>query len=145
MLKQQKLTLVIPRLGTVRLSRRSIFHFPNGLIGFEQLKNYILVGSPEMEPLRWLIAVDDPTIGLPVILPWHVLPHYELPAEYADSTTYVPLVVVTLAAEATQITVNLKAPIVLNLRSRQGQQLILPGDRYSATHPMIPSAHVPSL
>ncbi|GBD07612.1 Flagellar assembly factor FliW [bacterium HR21] len=142
---KQKQTLIIPRLGTVRLSRRDIFHFPAGLIGFEQLKDYILVGSPDMEPLRWLIAVEDPTVGLPVLLPWYVLPHYELPAAYTDVTTYVPLVVVTLAAQATQITVNLKAPIVLNIRSRQGQQLILPGDRYSATHPLMLSADVASL
>ncbi len=136
MAQRRKKVLAIPGLGTVQLSPAHIFSFPSGLIGFEHLKEYVLVSSPEIEPLRWLIAVEDPTIGLPVLLPWYVLPHYELPGEYGDAQTYVPLVVVTLAAEASQITVNLKAPIILNVRTRQGQQLILPGERYSATHPL---------
>jgi flagellar assembly factor FliW len=135
-------SISVPGLGTIRPSRKHLFLFPAGLIGFEHLKTYCLVSSPELEPLRWLIALEDPTIGFPVLLPWYIVPHYELPAPYQDLQTYVPLVTVTLAQDPAQIVVNLKAPIVLNVRTRHGQQLILPGDRYSATHPLIqvPSA-----
>ncbi len=128
--------LVVPDLGTIRLQRKYLFTFPSGLIGFEHLKQYVIVASPELEPLRWVLAVEDPTIGLPVLLPWYVIPHYELPAEYADPQRFVPLVVVAIMPESGTVVVNLKAPIILDLQKRQGQQVILPGDRYSATHPL---------
>jgi flagellar assembly factor FliW len=127
----------VPGIGRIRFGRRHLFHFPAGLIGFEHLKDYVLVSTPDTEPLRWLISVEEPSIGFPVLLAWHIVPNYELPPEYSDATTYVPLVVVTLAAEVSHIVANLKAPIVLNVRTQQGQQLILPGERYSATHPVV--------
>ncbi|MEN3026583.1 MAG: flagellar assembly protein FliW [Chlorobiota bacterium] len=129
--------LRIPRIGTVRPTRRHLFYFPAGLIGFEHLKRYIIVSIPQQEPLRWLVAVDEPTIGFPVMLPWHIVPSYELPPEFNDPTTYVPLVIITLASDPTQLVANLKAPVVLNLKEQTGQQLIVPGDRYSATHPIV--------
>ncbi len=133
---QRARILCIPGLGVVRVRPKHIFTFPNGLIGFENLKEFVLVTSTRLEPLRWLIAVEEPTIGFPVLLPWHVVPEYELPAEYSDPHTFVPLVVVTTFTGSSHIVVNLKAPILLDVRRRQGQQLILPGDRYSATHPL---------
>lgn len=128
--------LAVPGLGTIRVQRKHLFTFPAGLIGFEHLKQYVVVTSPELDPLRWLLAVEDPTIGLPVLLPWYVVPHYELPPEYTDPQRFVPLVVVATMPDSCSVVVNLKAPILLDLRRRQGQQLILPGDRYSATHPL---------
>ncbi|MCS6966704.1 MAG: flagellar assembly protein FliW [Candidatus Kapabacteria bacterium] len=135
--KQQARSIQVPGLGSIRFQQKHIFTFPTGIIGFEHLKRYVLISSPELHPLRWLIAVEEPSIAFPVLLPWYVLPHYELPSEYSDLSTCVPLVIVTLAQDPAQIVVNLKAPILLNLRTRQGQQLILPGDRYSATHPLV--------
>jgi len=88
-----------------------------------------------MEPLKWVISLEQPEIALPTLVPWHVDPGYELPPEFQDPETFVPLAVVAFEPSG-QILVNLKAPIVLNVRTLQGRQVVIPGDRYSATHPL---------
>jgi flagellar assembly factor FliW len=125
----------VPGLGVLKVSQRRVFTFPSGLIGFEQLRKFVVASSAAMEPLKWLISLEQPEIALPTLVPWHVDPGYELPPEFQDPETFVPLAVVAFEPSG-QILVNLKAPIVLNVRTLQGRQVVIPGDRYSATHPL---------
>lgn len=115
-----------------------------GLLGFEHLKEYVLVTDPQEEPFAWLQVKDDASLAFVVINPFLVLPDYrpDIPdtdAEYLglkneDDALLLNIVTVHGPHRAT---VNLKGPIVINRRTRVGKQVVIANATdYSVQHPL---------
>ena len=58
-------------------SQPNTIKMPFGLLGFEQLKEYVLLASPEEAPFLWLESPQDASISFLVISPFVALPHYQ--------------------------------------------------------------------
>lgn len=129
----QEIILTTTQFGKISVDINNIFHFPNGLLGFEELKRFILISDEETEPFKWLLSVDDPNIGFPIISPFYIDFDYNIGREL-DLENFVLFVVVTLQDENKNISANLKAPILLNLIDMTGEQLLIPFEKYSTTH-----------
>jgi flagellar assembly factor FliW len=104
---------------------------PMGLLGFEQHKNFVLLGSPEEAPFLWLRIADDPSLSFLVISPFMVLPSYQ-PDLSEEDTKFLALQnpedalifnIVTVHTDG-QASVNLKGPIVVNRQTLIGKQCI---------------------
>src|SRR5262249_59674615 len=54
----------------------NIISLPLGLLGFEQVKQYVLLGTPDEEPFLWLQMLDNPSQGFVVVPPAAVVPNY---------------------------------------------------------------------
>lgn len=117
------------QFGEVHIERKHIFNFPLGLLGFEELREFVLISEEETEPFKWLISIERPEIGFPLLSPWHIDLTYDPGDEY-DLEHEVLLSVITLGDEKGLMTANLKAPIVLDVRSQNGRQVILASDKY---------------
>ena len=125
-------------------SQPNTIKMPFGLLGFEQLKEYVLLASPEEAPFLWLESPQDASISFLVISPFVALPHYQ-PELSADDVAFLGLKkpedaiifnIVTLRG-ANSATVNLKGPIVVNRHSLQGKQLIpVNAANYAVQHPL---------
>lgn len=111
---------------------QSVIQIPLGLLGFEKVTNYILLGSQEEAPFMWLQMVDDPNLSFLVVTPGDAaLEGYEpdisdedvafLDLQSADEALV--LNIVTVHGDQ-KITVNLKGPIVINRRTMKGKQVI---------------------
>jgi len=122
----------------------SALHVPLGLLGFEELKEFRLVGNAEHEPFLWLQVRDDPTLAFLVAPPLSIVNDYR-PSVAPDDVQFLGLTdvgsalllnIVTLRADG-RATVNLKGPIVINARTRIGKQIIpLNAADYSVHHPL---------
>ena len=120
---------------------------PYGLLGFERIKNYVLLGIPHEEPFMWLRMLDNAKQEFLVIPPFLVLPDYEPDIASADTeflglanpADALVIAIVTLRANQ-PATVNLKGPIVINIHTLTGKQVI-PNNaaRYSLRHPLAAS------
>lgn len=132
-LENQVITINTHQFGEISIDVANIFHFPNGLLGFEDLKQFILISDEETEPFKWLICVDEPNIGFPLLSPFYVDFDYNIGKEI-DLEINVLFVVVTLQDENKNISANLKAPIILNLQMMTGEQLLIPFEKYSTSH-----------
>lgn len=119
--------------GELEIEANHIYSFPEGLFGFEDLTSYVLISEEETEPFKWLISIDNPDIGFPLISPYFIEPEYN-PGKNIDFDVEVPLCVVTLGDKNTNMTVNLKAPVMFNVKELIGKQIILLSDKYSTTH-----------
>jgi len=119
-------------------------HLPMGLLGFEQIKDYILVVNPGEEPFAWLRVNDNKALAFVVIDPFVVLPDYQpdLPSadveflglKSADDALLLGIVTVHGASKAT---VNLKGPVVVNRHTHTGKQVIIANaSQYSVQHPL---------
>ena len=121
------------QFGEIEITPDIIFHFENGLLGFDDLKDYVLISEESTEPLKWLISLNQPEIGFPVISPWHIDLNYE-PGDEVDFMSEIVLVIVTLSDSKGRLSANLKAPVIMNSDILTGRQIILRSDRYSPTH-----------
>ena len=49
---------------------------PMGLLGFEEIKDYLLIANPDEEPFRWLQVKENTALAFVVIEPFLVVPDY---------------------------------------------------------------------
>jgi len=122
-----------PDFGDVAIESKHVFTFPDGLLGFPELQEFILVSEEATAPFRWLLSVKNPAIGFPLLSPWYVDVEFSPSITY-DLDTSSLFVIVTLLDEQKRMTANMKAPIVLHVERQTGEQIILPGDKYSTQH-----------
>lgn len=121
------------QFGEILVEDRHIFNFPNGILGFEDLREFVLISDEETEPFKWLISLEEPEIGFPLLSPWHIDITYN-PGRGFDLEKQVIMVVVTLEDERGQMTANMKAPLIFNVSEQTGEQVILPKDKYSPSY-----------
>jgi len=117
---------------------------PMGLLGFEQIKDYLLISNPAEEPFRWLQVKNDAALAFVVIDPFLVAPEYH-PDIPATDVQFLGLAgpqdaqlynIVTLHS-AGRATVNLKGPVVVNRHTGVGKQVVLANaSQYSVQHPL---------
>lgn len=110
----------------------NIIHLPLGLLGFEEIKRYVLLVNPEEAPFRWLQVLDDPNMAFIVVSPFEILPDYgpDISSEDVEfiglktAEDALVLNIVTLRAGG-KATMNLKGPVVINRHTLLGKQVVL--------------------
>src|ERR1700753_63262 len=111
-------------------TRCDAIHMPNGMLGFEEIKSYLLRSSPEEQPFAWLQVQDDSSLAFVVIDPFVANPDYQPDIPQADveflnlkhPDDALLLGIVTIHDES-RATVNLKGPIVVNRHTHVAKQV----------------------
>jgi flagellar assembly factor FliW len=127
------------RFHEIEYKPEDVIRFPNGIIGFPDDKEFLLVLGPVSNLVAWLQSVTNPALALPVVSGHAFGPNYpdidiDPIAERAglgnpgDDTA---LLVVVAAPAGQPASVNLLAPIVVNSMTRTGAQVLLEGSRYT--------------
>jgi flagellar assembly factor FliW len=134
--------LVDPEIPAV--ARRDAVRMPNGMLGFEEIKDYVLTSNPGEHPFAWLQVQDNTALAFVVIDPFIALPDYQPDIPQADveflnlkqPDDALLLGIVTIHDEQ-RATVNLKGPIVVNRHTHVAKQVIIANAAaYSVTHPL---------
>jgi len=121
------------QFGEIEFDDEMILSFPNGIIGFEELKKFIIVEDEECKPFRWLFSIDEPEIGFAVLEPTFVIENYYQRIGF-DPQIFALFTIVTLNRDVLKISVNLKAPIVIDKLKKLGKQIILDDPELEVTH-----------
>jgi len=117
---------------------------PMGLLGFEQIKEYILLVNPAEEPFAWLQVESNVSLAFVVVDPFLVMPGYQpdIPQQDVEfvglkqPNDALLLNIVTIHGP-NHATVNLKGPIVINRHTHVGKQVIIANAaEYSVQHPL---------
>jgi flagellar assembly factor FliW len=130
------------KLGVLDVDKEEIILFKNGLPGFEELRRFCLISRADTEPIKWLVSIEDEHVALPVVDPWIVKSDYsfELDEESQKKLEYPKkdraMVVVVIDLHSEKVSVNMIAPIVINLDKGIGEQIILEDERYSVRYPL---------
>lgn len=122
------------RFGSLELEADDTIHFPSGLLGLEDCRQWVLLADAQNGALGWLQSTTRPDIALAVVSPRRFVPHYQFrvyrselaPLELANVKDAQVLTIV--GKNERSITLNLKAPIVINLERRLGRQVVANGD-----------------
>lgn len=135
--------ILTTRFGEVEFEEKQILEIPGGLIGFPQCERFVLLEHAAGSPYRWLQCVDEPSMAFLVINPSTVVSDYEFRPSHgvaellalSDETLKMVLAIVTVPRRmSTEATVNLIAPIVINLERRVGKQVILEDSGWGIRH-----------
>jgi len=112
------------------VKKENVISMPLGLLGFEQVKKYVLLITPEEEPFQWLQMLDQANQGFIVVSPATVVPDYAPDIAQADieflgiQSPAEALLLNIVTVRNGQATVNLKGPIVINRKTLVGKQCI---------------------
>jgi flagellar assembly factor FliW len=118
------------RFGQIQSSQEEVIIFPQGMIGFESSRHWIIVPDPSNSDVAWLQSLGDPNIALPVISPRKFSSEYKISISSRQLTSlnirssdriYVLSVV---SKSGKTLTMNLRSPIVVNLTKRLACQVI---------------------
>ena len=133
------------RFGDIEFSKNDIIHFVDGMIGFQQMTQYVVVNTKEGSPYRWLQSVQEPKLAFLVSVPESFMKDYapEISDAHAAQLALLPetehLVLVTTtipAGNPKAATANLAAPLIINLETRQAKQVILDDEAYTIRYPI---------
>jgi flagellar assembly factor FliW len=132
-------TVESTRFGTFEVDASIILHFPQGMIGFPQHRDYVLLKQREDSVFLWLHSVSDPQLAFPVVLPWAFYWDYEVKLSDDDlasvgvvnASQISIMCVVNVGSDVRKGTINLFSPIVINNDTRQARQVINTSDGYS--------------
>ena len=132
-------TVEFPRFGACSFTDDEILSFPWGIPGFPELHTFVALQTHEQERFIWLQSLDDPKVAFPIADPWAIFEEYEpvLPAyakvalDLRSPEDFAIYCVVVVTGAAREMTMNLLAPIVVNLRTRTGRQVTLESQTYA--------------
>lgn len=134
--------------GEVEIGDEKIIHFDNGVLGFEDYKDYTILYDiePEEEPFfSWLQSVEEPSLAFPIVNPFKVDKNYNPQINdgrlktigECEDEDLVVFFMATIPEDVKETSVNMKAPLIINSISRKGVQLIVEGMEYEIKHKLI--------
>ena len=133
----------LSRFGAVEHDWTMQLHMPAGLLGFPEVKEYLIVDSESGLPVKWLQACEELPLAFAIIDPLILLPDYRVdltPLDLMDvgahaTTDLFVVVIVTLPRETTPYpTVNLQGPVLINRANGWAKQLVLVEGPYHTHH-----------
>jgi len=121
------------RFGDLEVDKKDIITFKEGLLGFDNLKKFFIVDPGDQTLILWFQSIEDASTAFPIIEPKIFQPHYSvklLPAEMAslnleslgDASVYT---ILTIPEVVTDMSANLKAPIIINNQTKLARQIVL--------------------
>jgi flagellar assembly factor FliW len=121
------------RFGELEVDKKDIIEFTEGLLGFENLTKFFIVDPGDQTLILWLQSVDDSATAFPIIEPKIFQPNYMiklLPVELnslqlenlQNASVYT---ILTIPQNVTEMSANLKAPIIINNKTKMARQIVL--------------------
>ncbi len=123
----------------------ALLTFPKGLVGFPNLTLFKLFEPKDSYPLKFLQSVEAREVSFVCVDPACVKKDYEVPlgAEEAEALHLeapqdaLVLTLVVIPEDPRHMTTNLAGPLVINVKTRIGFQIVLNADKYPLQFPII--------
>ncbi|PIP91101.1 MAG: flagellar assembly protein FliW [Bdellovibrionales bacterium CG12_big_fil_rev_8_21_14_0_65_38_15] len=121
------------RFGELEVDKKDIINFKEGLLGFDTLTKFFVVDPGDQTLILWLQSVEDASTAFPMIEPKIFQADYSvklLPAELtsleieslSEASVYT---ILTIPQTVTEMSANLKAPIIINNKTKIARQIVL--------------------
>ncbi len=135
------------RFGCLEVPEANIIYFPDGLIGFERYKRYVILSKKENAPLRWLQCVDEPTLAFIIISPFLFKNDYKPLVEkqdlaglkVKDISELEILAIVVVPDNPRDMVANLMAPLLINPKLCIAKQVIIKDSKYPTRYRILDS------
>lgn len=129
------------RFGIVHVDPETILTFPNGILGLGNCRHWVLLADAHNDALAWLQSTTRPDIALAVVSPRRYVSGYQVRVSRGELKSLdlkdvrQAEVLVIVSRNDFELTLNLKAPLVINPEQRLGRQVISNADQ-SVQYPL---------
>ena len=122
------------KFGEIEIDKSSIFDFVSPIIGFKDLKQYAIIDYKPDSPFKWLQSIEDSELAFPITLCsfFGIDYQFDIPDEEAElleietaDDVFVCNIANIPSSNPQGATVNMLAPIIINLKNKKAMQLIL--------------------
>ena len=129
--------------GAIEIDEQKIISFPEGLLGFEEEKEFVIINTEDEEnPFQWLQSVRNADLTFVIINPFFVYPNYDIvipktaqkKLKIRDEKDLIIYSIVVVPENIEKMTANLLGPVIININEKLGKQVILDDNRYSTKH-----------
>lgn len=134
------------RFGEIEVPDESIFTFEEPILGYEKEKKFVLIEHKQNSNFKWLQSVNTPDLAFVLTIAgfFGIDYSFELPEttqdklgiETADDLLAFNMVVIP-HENPRNSTINLLAPIIMNVNNKKAGQVILSGTDFAVDHPLI--------
>lgn len=131
--------------GDIEYDKSEIIEFSKGVLAFEHLKKFIKFPIEGNEVFEILHSIEEPATGFVVASPFFVNNNYEL--KLSDGTLerlkidspedVLVLGIVNVNSDMKKTTINLRAPVIINIKRKLGEQIILGTEKYKIKTPIV--------
>ena len=129
-------------LGEVDIVEEDIYTFENGLPGFEDLTKFVLIPLDADLPLAILQSTEQVQVGFITAYPFAFKADYAFDLSDEDKQALhietedevVPYAIVTVQEPFEDSTMNLLAPVVINVAKKYGKQVVLTDNKKYPLH-----------
>jgi len=132
------------RFGQIEISTDEIISIPSGILGFPEDQNFCLVDPGDETLILWLQSLTNPHLAFPVLEPRIFKSNYIVRLSAAelrelklnsikDASVFA---ILTIPSVLQEMTANLKAPLVINIRDKVAKQVVLQENDQQIKHPM---------
>lgn len=137
------------RFGEIEIDEDRIFDFKLPIIGFGELRKFIILDTSSDSFFKWLQSTEDPSLAFPIISVFSMNVDYPINipdevVEKLDITKVEDLLVMNIASIPQDnphgTTINLLAPLIFNLEKQVAGQVILSGSGYDISFPLFKKA-----
>ena len=124
--------------GKIEIKKEDIIKFPQGIPGFVEEKEYALLPLGEDSPFMVMQAVNNSELAFITLEPGNFIKDYQFEIsdnvveklDIADNKEVMVLAIVTMKDSLQDATINLAAPVVINVNKKLGKQVILDKEDY---------------
>ena len=143
--REKIMTIETKLFGEISVDESKLISFPQGIIGFPELKDFLLIHDGDGNGnIKWMQSIQEPAFAMPVVDPLTIIPEYnpdvedELLKPLGEVTQENMLVIVTITVpkDIEKMSVNLKAPVIINSETRKAAQLIIEDEKYQVKFPI---------
>ena len=132
------------RFGELAYQEQDVIHLPEGLVGMPSLCHWLILDMGDDVPMKWFQSLDRGDFGFPVSQPAFFADTYDITLPESSKEALrseegewlAVMIITTVHAGGTHITGNLLAPLVVNVDSRMGVQLIMEDSSLSTRQEM---------
>ncbi len=132
------------RFGPIEISTDEIISIPSGILGFSNDQNFCLVDSGDDTLILWLQSLSNPHLAFPLLEPKVFKNDYVVRLSAAELRELklssikdaAVFTILTIPSPMSEMTANLKAPVVINTRSKVAKQVVLQENDQPIKYPM---------
>ena len=123
------------RFGPVEIEPDDILVYPCGLMAFEDCQHWVLLEDADNGAIAWLQSITRPEVAMAVVSPRRFVPDYQVRvprsrlAPLQLDSSHEMYVLVIVSKNERSLTLNLKAPLIVNLQRLLGHQVIVADDQ----------------
>lgn len=132
------------RFGELQVENNDIINFKDGLLGFDNLKQYFIVDPGDSTLILWLQSIEDSSVAFPIIEPKIFKPDYiaklvpsDLASVELESLSEAKIYsILTIPTDITKMSANLKAPVIINNNKKLAKQVVLQDSKLAVNFEM---------